>query len=201
MRDGTFEMNNATKIWDAKMKRLKEIIMLTLAVCLLSACGSSNDIEGNFTSNDLYAIIKPEGTQLTDVVPSDYVLTLDNIIAVNPETGEFKVKNTERIDSKAFPIPTQYIILFYSNGSFLFDAKLNSAISSYLPSGLTFCHFMSDKNGLARYDLGATKIINQDGTVEGMPNQQQQQGMRQMYQILKKAGKTSNNISYDFQFE
>jgi hypothetical protein len=60
---------------------------------------------------------------------------------------------------------------------------------------------MSDKNGLARYDLGATKIINQDGTVEGMPNQQQQQGMRQMYQILKKAGKTSNNIDYDFQFE
>jgi hypothetical protein len=34
-----------------------------------------------------------------------------------------------------------------------------------------------------------------------MPNQQQQQGMKQMYQILKKAGKTSNNISYDFQFE
>lgn len=175
--------------------------MLTLAVCLLTACGSSNDIEGNFTSNDLYAIIQPEETQPTDVVPSDYVLTLDNIIAVNPETGEFKVKNTERIDSKAFPIPTQYVILFYSNCSFLFDAKLNSVISSYLPSGLTFCHFMSDKNGLARYDLGATKITNQDGTVEGMPNQQQQQGMKQMYQILKKAGKTSNNISYDFQFE
>ena len=183
------------------MKRLKEIILSTLAICLLTACGSSNDFEGNITSNDLYAIIKPEGAQMTDVAPSDYVLTLDNIIAVNPETGEFKVKNTERIDSKAFPIPTQYISLFYANGSFLFDAKLNSAISSYLPSGLTFCHFMSDKNGLARYDLGATKITNQDGTVEGMPNQQQQQGMKQMYQILKKAGKTSNNISYDFQFE
>ena len=80
------------------MKRLKEIIILTMTVCLLIACGSSNDIEGNFTSNDLYAIIQPEGTQPTDVVPSDYVLTLDNIIAVNPETGEFKVKNTERID-------------------------------------------------------------------------------------------------------
>jgi len=183
------------------MTRLKIIMMTTLTACLLMTCGSSEDIADNYSSSDLYAIIKPEGAQMTDVAPSDYVLTLDNIIAVNPETGEFKVKNTERIDSKAFPIPTQYLILFYSNGSFLFDAKLNSAISSYLPSGLTFCHFMSDKNGLARYDLGATKITNQDGTVEGMPNQQQQQGMKQMYQILKKAGKTSNNISYDFQFE
>ena len=93
------------------------------------------------------------------------MLTLDNIIAVNPETGEFKVKDTERIDSKAYPIPTQYVILFYSNGSFLFDAKLNSSISSYLPKGLTFCHFLSDKNGLARYDLGATRIVSADREV------------------------------------
>ena len=102
-----------------------------------------------------------------DIVPSDYVLTLDNIIAVNPETGEFKVKDTERIDSKAFPIPTQYVILFYSNGSFLFDAKLNSSLSSYLLKGLTFCHYLSDKNGLARYDLGGTRIVSADMTLEG----------------------------------
>ena len=143
----------------------------------------------------------PEGTQQTDITPSDYVLTLDNIIAVNPKTGEFKVKNTERIDSKAFPIPTQYLILFYSNGDLLFSAKLNSVISSYLPKGLTFCHYMTDKKGLARYDLGATNIVSQDGTVEGTADQQQQQGMQRMYQILKKAGKTTSHIDYNFQFE
>ena len=170
--------------------------------CMFTACSNSDDNEGDNNSANLYAIIKPEGAQLIDIVPSDYVLTLDNIIAVNPETGEFKVKDTERIDSKAYPIPTQYVILFYSNGSFLFDAKLNSSISSYLPKGLTFCHFLSDKNGLARYDLGATRIVSADREViEGNPTEQQEQGMQRMYQILQKAGKIRSNIDYDFQFK
>ena len=63
------------------------------------------------------------------------------------------------------------------------------------------CHFLTDKKGLARYDLGVTHIVNQYGKVEGMPDEQQQQGLQRMYQILKKAGKTSNNIDYDFQYE
>ena len=176
--------------------------MTMLAACMFTACSSSDDNEGDNNSANLYAIIKPEEAQLIDIVPSDYVLTLDNIIAVNPETGEFKVKDTERIDSKAYPIPTQYVILFYSNGSFLFDAKLNSSISSYLPKGLTFCHFLSDKNGLARYDLGATRIVSADREViEGNPTEQQEQGMQRMYQILQKAGKIRSNIDYDFQFK
>ena len=129
------------------------------------------------------------------------MLTLDNIIAVNPETGEFKMKDTERIDSKAFPIPTQYVILFYSDGQFLFDAKLNSAISSYLPSGLTFCHYFTDKNGMTIYKLDSTHIVSPNGKVEGHPTDQQEKGMQRMFQIMQKAGKTTDSISYDFQFE
>ncbi len=169
---------------------------------MFTACSNSDDNEGDNNSANLYAIIKPEGAQLIDIVPSDYVLTLDNIIAVNPETGEFKVKDTERIDSKAYPIATEYVVMFYSNGSFLVDAKLNSSLSSYLPKGLTFCHFLSDKNGLARYDLGATRIVSADREViEGNPTEQQEQGMQRMYQILQKAGKIRSNIDYDFQFK
>lgn len=178
----------------------KTLFCISMLLLLIFGCSKDN-YEDNYTSNDLYAIILPEGTQQTDITPGDYVLTLDNIIAVNPKTGEFKVKNTERIDSKAFPIPTQNLILFYSNNSFLFSAKLNSVISSYLPNGLTFCHYMTDKKGLARYDLDATTFVTQDGTTEGTPDQQQQQGMQRMYQILKKAGKTTNHIDYDFQYE
>ena len=66
--------------------------MTMLAACMFTACSNSDDNEGDNNSANLYAIIKPEGAQLIDIVPSDYVLTLDNIIAVNPETGEFKVK-------------------------------------------------------------------------------------------------------------
>ena len=182
------------------MKRLKGIILTVLAFGLFAACDNSDDETTAVNSPEaLYAIIKPEGAQLMDITPSDYVLTLDNIIAVNPETGEFKMKDTKRIDEKAFPIPTQYVILFYSEGSFLFEAKLNSLISSRLCVGLTFCHYFTDKNGLTRYDLAPVSLVDADGkTIEGAPTDQQQQGIQRLYQILQKAGKTSSHIDYDF---
>ena len=182
------------------MKR-KSILWISALLLMLAGCSSDDETSAGNSQTALYAIIKTEGAQLIDIIPSDYVLTLDNVIAVNPETGEFLLKDTERIDSKAYPIPTQYVIQFYSEGSFLFEAKLNSAFSSYLPKGLTFCHFLSDNKGLARYDLGATRILNADGNViEGDITEQQEIGIQRMYQILQKAGKISYNIEYDFQY-
>ena len=185
------------------MRRTIEMILMTLVIILVAlflgttVTGCTSDDEQDSTlyeDSELYAIVKPEGAMLIDIIPQDYVLTLNNIIAVNPETGEFKLKNTERIDSVAFPIPTQHVIQFYSGNSFLFEAKLNSSFSSYLPTGLTFSHFFSDKNGLARYDLGATR------KVEGNPTSQQEQGVLRLYQILRKHGNTKRNIDYDFQY-
>ena len=125
------------------MKKYSMLLGLVLMAMLLSmACNNDNSVLSD-SPESLYAIIKPEEAQLIDIIPSDYVLTLNDIIAVNPETGEFKIKNTERIDSKSYPIPVQYVIAFYSNGNFLFSAKLNSSLSSYMPSGLTFCHFLT----------------------------------------------------------
>ena len=184
------------------MNRTIEMILMTLVIILIAAflgttmisCTSNDDDQPEvYNASMLYA-------QLIDIIPQDYVLTLDNIIAVNPEKGEFKLKNTERIDSVAFPIPIQYVIQFYYEGSFLFEAKLNSSLSSYLPTGLTFCHFLSDKNGLARYDLGATRLISPDGKVDGNPTSQQEQGVLRLYQILGKAGKIKRSIDYDFQY-
>jgi len=192
------------------MRRTIEMILMTLVIVIaavflgaaITSCSGSDDDEKPevYEASMLYAIVKPEGAQLIDIIPQDYVLTLDNIIAVNPETGEFKLRNTERIDSVAFPIPTQYVIQFYSEGSFLFEARLNNSISSYLPSGLTFCHFLTDKKGLARYDLYANRLISQDGTTEGNPTNQQEFGVLRLYQILSMAGKISKNIDYDFQY-
>lgn len=191
------------------MNRTIEMILMTLVIILIAAflgttmisCTSNDDDQPEvYEASMLYAIVKPEGAQLIDIIPQDYVLTLDNIIAVNPEKGEFKLKNTQRIDAVSFPLPTQYVIQFYSEDSFLFEAKLNSSLSSYLPTGLTFCHFLSDKNGLARYDLGATRLISPDGKVDGNPTSQQEQGVQRLYQILGKAGKISRSIDYDFQY-
>ena len=186
------------------MKKVK--LMMSVLLCgLFCACNSDDDVTIN-SPTALYAIVKPEGAVLFDIIPSDYVMTLDNIIAANPETGEFKMRNTEAIDSKAYPIPTQYVIQFYSDqytseGSFLFEAKLNSAISSYLPSGLTFCHLLTDRNGISIYDLGTTLFISEDGTTtEGKNTDQQREGVKRMFEILQKAGKTTTHIDYDFLF-
>ena len=161
-----------------------------------------------FTScSDSDTVDSPEA-----LIPSDYVITLNDIIAVNPKTGEFKMKNTDRIDSKSFPIPVQYEIVFYSNGERLFSARLNSSLSSYMPHGLTFCHFMTDKNGLARYDFAMTSIglarydfamtsiMTENGEIENNPTEEQERGLQRMYDILQKAGKVSSSIDYDFQF-
>ena len=191
------------------MKKLSTFWMGAVLMILLNSCNNDGDVwtVGGVAIDSpkaLYAIVKPEETQLIDIMPNDYAITLDNIVAVNPETGEFKMKDTEKIDSKAYPFPTQYVIQFYSGESFLFEAKLNSSLSSYLPKGLTFCHGLTDKNGVARYDLVAIRF-NQDGTIggiieEGYLTNQQKQGIKRMYEILQQAGKIRANIDYDFSF-
>ena len=186
------------------MKKVK--LMMSVLLCgLFCACNNDDDVTTN-SPTALYAIVKPEDAVLIDIIPSDYVMTLDNIIAANPVTGEFKMRNTEAIDSKAYPLPTQYVIQFYSDqyaseGGFLFEAKLNSAISSYLPSGLTFCHLLTDRNGISRYDLGTALVLREDGTTDGKNTGQQAEGVKRMFQILQQAGKTSTRIDYDFQFK
>jgi hypothetical protein len=172
------------------------LFVLALA-SIFTSCSDSDTVD---SPEALYAIVKPEEAQLIDIIPSDYVITLNDIIAVNPKTGEFKMKNTDRIDSKSFPIPVQYEIVFYSNGERLFSARLNSSLSSYMPHGLTFCHFMTDKNGLARYDFAMTSIMTENGEIENNPTEEQERGLQRMYDILQKAGKVSSSIDYDFQF-
>ena len=192
---------------------MRKNLILWMGVVMLLLVGCSSDDDATFGSGGsggsdpvanspraLYAIVKLEEAQLIDIIPSDYAMTLDNIIAVNPETGEFKMKDTEKIESKAYPFPTQYVIQFYSGESFLFEAKLNSSLSSYLPKGLTFCHMFTDKNGQSLYNLEAVRFSYQDGRVEGNTTEQQEWGMKRMYEILQKAGKVTTKIEYDFQF-
>ena len=186
----------ARRVMEQLKKQLKEISLFLLAVCLLVSCSKRED-EASATNlkTTLYAIVKPQGTHLTNITPDDYALTLDNILAVNPETGIFKMVNTERIDSVAFPIPTQHVIQFYSKGKFLFEARLNHIISSYCQPGLQFMRCFPKKDG-AIYKLEIAVLRNKDGVAEGELTEQEQEGMKRMYQILKKAGKTTNDIDF-----
>jgi hypothetical protein len=186
--------------------------VLILAQLFFPACSSdddrsANDVNKTVTGNEdsippvvetnaLYAIVRPENEQVMDILPSDYVLTLDNIVAANPETGEFKLKDTERMDSKTNPAPTQYYVQFYSEGTFLFEAKLNSVYSSVVPQGLTFYQSPGVYDGLTCYVFRVNPILATRGEVVEVPTEQQKQGMRRMYQILQEAGKLSGSIDY-----
>lgn len=104
-----------------------------MGVVMLLLVGCSSDDDANFGSGDsdviansptaLYAIVSPEGSQMYDLIPNDYVMTLDNIIAVNPETGEFKMKDTEKISQK--------LILYQLNTSF---SSIQESSSCLMPS-------------------------------------------------------------------
>ena len=152
--------------------------MLILAQFFFPACSSeddrlANDVNKTFTGNEdsipsvietsaLYAIVRPENVQVIDILPCDYVLTLDNIVTAYPETGEFKLKDTERMDSKTNPAPTQYYVQFYSEGTFLFEAKLNSVYSSVVPQGLTFYHSLGDYDGQTWYVFASPPFSPQE---------------------------------------
>ena len=67
--------------------------------------------------------------------------------------------------------------------------------------GLTFLHLFTDKEGISQYYLQTQTLMLQDGKMEGDTSEQQDEGMKKMYDILSKAGKISKNIEFDFQFK
>ena len=184
------------------MKRIYQImgvlLALSAATSLFAACSADEDEENTVSRTALYAILKPDEGQNADAAAADYVLTLDNIIAVNPKTLFFKMQDVQRIDEKAFPTPTQHSLLFYSKGEFLFEAKLNSMLSSMMTSGLTFYYYWGDKKGgISHYKLEAIRFIELDGTIDGELTDKQKQGISRMFEILKKAGKTTDKEIFD----
>ena len=139
---------------------------------------------------------------MIDITPQDYVLTLNDIVAYNPETGEMKVKGGERISEKAFPVPTQWSILFYSKGKLLFTAKLNSVISSTIGGpGLIFEHWWGpDKDGYSRFKLEQIRIVDEKGRVlDGDLSYSEKVGLALFESILKSYGRINKNITWEWE--
>lgn len=194
------------------MKQTIEKILMTLVIIMIAAlmgtmmtsCTSDDDAIESMDGSDeeLYAIIVEPNKQLIDITPQDYVLTLNDIVAYNPETGEMKVKGGERISEKAFPVPTQWSILFYSKGKLLFTAKLNSVISSTIGGpGLIFEHWWGpDKDGYSRFKLEQIRIVDEKGRVlDGDLSYSEKVGLALFESILKSYGRINKNITWEWE--
>lgn len=192
------------------MKQTIEKILMTLVIIMIAAlmgtmmtsCTSDDDAVESLSGPDdeLYAIIVDPNEQLIDITPQDYVLTLNDIVAYNPENGEMKVKGGERISEKAFPVPKQWSIRFYSKDKLLFSANLNSIISSIIGGpGLTFEHWWGpDKDGYSRFKLDIIRIVDEKGRVlEGDLSNSEKAGLAQFEQILKTYGKINKDITWN----
>ena len=79
---------------------MRKNLILWMGVVMLLLVGCSSDDDATFGSGGsggsdpvanspraLYAIVKLEEAQLIDIIPSDYAMTLDNIIAVNGDVS------------------------------------------------------------------------------------------------------------------
>ena len=169
--------------------------MLLMGLPLALTGCSNNDNDGNEIvicpqSPLITAVIAQENAPLTNIADNDIVLTLENIVACNPETGEFKLKDVKRIEDVAYPLPTQSVIRFYVDKRFIFEAKLNSALSSYLPSGLTFTHWWTDAEGCAKFVLDT--IISSPDAAE------QAHQINELYQLLNGHLLVTDVIDYNW---
>ncbi len=191
------------------MKQTIEKILMTLVIIMVAmlmgtmmSCTNDDEVESEpkiGSDEELYAIIVDPNQRLIDITPQDYVLTLNDIVAYNPENGEMKVKGGERIREKAFPIPTQYSIWFYSNWKLLFTAKLHSVISSTIGGpGLILEEWWGpDKEGYSCFRLECIQIVDDKGhVIEGELSDSEKVGLAQFESIMKAYGKINKNITW-----
>lgn len=195
------------------MKRTIEMILMTLVIILtaalvgsaLTSCSShdEDEIVGNTEDKDaLYAIVRNPDEQLYDIIPSDWVLTLDDILAYNPETGLMKVRGGERIAEKSYPYPIQYRIEFYSHGKWLFGAWLNNLVSSLIGGNGLMLYFeiseIDDKD-IRYFRLTQTQVIDEDGqTLEGALTEEEASGLSRFEEILRATGKWDRYLKWGY---
>lgn len=185
------------------------MILMTLVIVLiaawagisLSSCSSDDtpdDITDCFPTN-LYGVIinkDADAFQMEGVSWREYALTLnDNIVAYDPESGYMKLTGAQDVTNIAYPLPEQRRIAFFSNGTCLFSALLNSELSSfYGGGGLMFMHMLTDSEGNDLYKLEHITVGDGKGNVEGLLTEREQQGLKIFEDILREHGKITSNV-------
>jgi hypothetical protein len=194
------------------MKRTIEMILMTVVLILaafwltttLTACSSSNETDDDRLvicyEPEVHAFIIGKDDNAYEMGSLNWrkvsPLTMDNILAYNPESGYMKLKDVGEINEVAYPLPEQHRIAFYSADKCLFSALLNSSLSSFWGgSGLIFMHMFDNSDNTSYYQLMNMVITDQEGVVHGELTEQEKQGLEQLKQILSREGKvTDENI-------
>ena len=196
------------------MKQTIEMIMMTLTFILmalfagsmLTACSTDDDNSRENTfiidpvEGELFGMVVEPGKQLIDILPSDWALTFEDIVAYNPDTRLMKVRKNERtakIAARAYPIPTQYRLDLYLNDHKLFGALLNSTISSFSGGTGLMCYFAIGNDAYDYYYLSQNVVKDNQGNVtEGELTEVEKAGLRTFEQLLSDHGKCDKSLDW-----
>lgn len=191
------------------MKQTIERILMTTSFILMSVflgttlTSCSSDDENTDTQvryEQFFAVITEPNVIPSNITAEDYVLTLDDIVAYNPDTGRMKIKDGEKIAEKSYPVPTQYRIHFYMGDDPLFSALLNNLLSSLVGgSGLMLYYDIKGRSDYSYLTLTQNLILDDKGNIlEGELTEQEQRGLNAFENMLRNAGKlTTKEINWE----
>ena len=112
-------------------KRLiNTIIVIAVGVLVVTSCNNDEhhkEFTKDWDPSYLWAVIQTTGAPQPDghFAPSDSVITIGNIESFDPTDSTFYFRDTEYLDSVAFPTPPHEIYFFHPN-QLLFKANLSA---------------------------------------------------------------------------
>ena len=177
-------------------KRLINMITAIAVGALVVTSCNNDDHHKEFTQDwdpsYLWAVIQTIGVPEPDghYAPSDSVITIDNIESFDPTDSTFYFRNTEYLDSVAFPAPP-HEIYFFNQNQLLFRANLSAIHSSYLVPGLVLMKEMiyGGPQGLSVYRLHLVQAYTDGSLTNGTNYEQQSKGFTMMLNILGRNGR------------
>lgn len=185
---------------------MRKELLLVLLVSLIAIVGCSNNDTAEEPedpalekmkiadppSEELYALVTKKGEPITDTSTKNCVFSLADIESFGSDlfSGTLKLWHSkiESYMTMAYG-DDSYYIHFYSHGRFLFKAVLYNILSSSLPNGLAFVCYI-EKDGLMHYGFSTIRTTGKQYETDA-EHEQRLNGMRQLAEILNKAGKYS----------
>lgn len=170
------------------------IIVIAVGVLVVTSCNNDEhhkEFTKDWDPSYLWAVIQTTGAPEPDghFAPSDSVITIGNIESFDPTDSTFYFRDTEYLDSVAFPTPP-HEIYFFNQNQLLFKANLSAIHSShFVPAPVLMKEMIYDgPQGLSVYKLHLPQHYTGSLT-DDANNEQQSKGFTQMLNILGRSGR------------